>query len=589
MCITDKGIKELRKAIPKTNDYDNPATDTVKWLVRCSSESLNRFTIRGKTMLSRWRAACAAMVCLSVCLFHRSVQGQEPAEEKAPTLELKLLRVLKFEEEPFSFTFSSDGQRFAASSGNSVSVRDTHTWKEVRKFEEKDSYSQVYLSPDGGTLAVRSNGYRDLKLLDVASGKLLRTLQAYTVSVDYAAFSPDGKMIVTAGRDAADGDGSRLKFWDLETGKEVALTAKWRLGGMTPCALSPRGDMLAVCMEFGAVRLLDGKNGKEIRCLMPVDDPALSNPCGLAFSPDGRFLAVGRKARHNLVTVWDVRSGKPLWQLKWPVVQDPRFPPGKEIIPKPKPADPNHPPGNDYLAFTADGRSLVVACCDGTIRVWELSTGGLRYKMEGGGTRFMTTSRGSLLALVKGTQKTHEISVWDYRTPMTSHRPSTPPAVEKIWTSLDTDDAASAFERMRELVSVPKETVALLDQQLRTLEPVEATVLDGLVHDLDDGDFKVRDRALRRLEELGEIAKPVLTKALVGKPSAEARKRIKELLDALDGLPSGNRLRTDRGLEPLEMIGSPEARGVLKRLAGGVPEALRTRQAKAALERLDAN
>ena len=49
----------------------------------------------------------------------------------------------------------------------------------------------------------------------------------------------------------------------------------------------------------------------------------------------------------------------------------------------------------------------------------------------------------------------------------------------------------------------------------------------------------------------------------------------------------GNSLRVlPRFVEVLEMIGSPETRRVLKRLAGGAPEASLTRQAKAALERL---
>ena len=91
------------------------------------------------------------------------------------------------------------------------------------------------------------------------------------------------------------------------------------------------------------------------------------------------------------------------------------------------------------------------------------------------------------------------------------------------------------------------------------------------------------------MEELGEIAKPALTKALAGDPSREARKQMEELLDALDRSLAGDRLRMLRAVEVLEMLGSPEARGVLKRLAGGAPEAFLTRQAKAALERFDAN
>ena len=40
---------------------------------------------------------------------------------------------------------------------------------------------------------------------------------------------------------------------------------------------------------------------------------------------------------------------------------------------------------------------------------------------------------------------------------------------------------------MRDLASLPKDALAVLDKQLPTVDPVKATVLNGLVRDLDDG------------------------------------------------------------------------------------------------------
>lgn len=57
----------------------------------------------------------------------------------------------------------------------------------------------------------------------------------------------------------------------------------------------------------------------------------------------------------------------------------------------------------------------------------------------------------------------------------------------------------------------------------------------------------------------------------------------------LDGPADGGRLRLLRAIEVLECAATPEARRVLKRLAGGEPRALLTREARAALERLDPN
>jgi HEAT repeat protein len=113
--------------------------------------------------------------------------------------------------------------------------------------------------------------------------------------------------------------------------------------------------------------------------------------------------------------------------------------------------------------------------------------------------------------------------------------------------------------------------------------------LAGLLAELDDERFKVRERATRALEKLAETAEPPLKKALAGDPSPEARRRIEGVLDKLkkDRLnPPADRTRLVRAVEVLELIGSAEARQVLNALARGAPEAQITLEAKTALERL---
>ncbi|HTU18889.1 MAG TPA: hypothetical protein VMG10_12590 [Gemmataceae bacterium] len=51
---------------------------------------------------------------------------------------------------------------------------------------------------------------------------------------------------------------------------------------------------------------------------------------------------------------------------------------------------------------------------------------------------------------------------------------------------------------------------------------------------------------------------------------------------------SSEPLRDSRALEVLEQLGTPEARGLLRRLADGAPEARLTREARAVLQRLAA-
>jgi hypothetical protein len=95
-----------------------------------------------------------------------------------------------------------------------------------------------------------------------------------------------------------------------------------------------------------------------------------------------------------------------------------------------------------------------------------------------------------------------------------------------------------------------------------------------------------KGRATRELLAVGEVLLPVLDKALAGQPSSESRRRLEGLRGKLTGTTlQGERLRVFRAVEVLEMLGTPQARQVLRALAGGAPEALVTRNAQAALRR----
>ena len=154
----------------------------------------------------------------------------------------------------------------------------------------------------------------------------------------------------------------------------------------------------------------------------------------------------------------------------------------------------------------------------------------------------------------------------------------------------------------------------------------------ALLEKMDSDNFTERESAFKDLQYLGKYIKSDLEKALKGKPSAEVKKRVERLLEPIVGdsapaaMPAkpvirgnniqirnvnGNvpvwingkqldltpRLIEKRGPSPLwlrvvraavilEHIGTPEARKVLETLAAGESDALPTRAAAEALERL---
>src|SRR5262249_25203490 len=96
-----------------------------------------------------------------------------------------------------------------------------------------------------------------------------------------------------------------------------------------------------------------------------------------------------------------------------------------------------------------------------------------------------------------------------------------------------------------------------------------------------------RQKAMKELASLHEVAEVALEAVLEGKPPAELRLRVQQLLDRVKrGDPPAERLRALRAVEVLEAVGTAEARQVRRALARGEPRDLLTEQAQSALERL---
>jgi hypothetical protein len=189
------------------------------------------------------------------------------------------------------------------------------------------------------------------------------------------------------------------------------------------------------------------------------------------------------------------------------------------------------------------------------------------------------------LATASGNQG--RIRLWDWHDPGLPRRSRlTEKAREELWTACASADAGIGYRAVVTLLAAPRQAVPLLDKRLKRVEPVAAKQLERLVAGLDDSDFEVRQSAFARLAALGDAAEAALRAALARRPSLELHKRITELLAALEH-PSPEQLRGWRGVEVLECLGTAEARRVLHRLAGGAAGAGLTRDAKAALQRLD--
>jgi len=200
----------------------------------------------------------------------------------------------------------------------------------------------IGFSRDGRTL-VTGNFNGTVKLWDVASGRLLRTLDGHTDVVYKGVFSPDEKVIASCSRDG------KIKLWDVATGSELrTLTGHTR--PVKAVAFSPDGKMIASVSNDGSLRLWDVATGVQQRSFIHTTSPDIDDSVySVLFISRGKIIATGNG--DGTISYWELASGKEVKVLK------------------------GHTSGVFSLALSTDGRSFASGSDDHTVRLWDVETG----------------------------------------------------------------------------------------------------------------------------------------------------------------------------------------------------------------------
>jgi WD40 repeat protein/energy-coupling factor transporter ATP-binding protein EcfA2 len=204
-------------------------------------------------------------------------------------------------------------------------------------------------------------------------------------SVRTAAFSPDGRRVVTASDDYS------AQVWDAATGYPVTRRLEHH-GTVNAAVFSPDGTRVITASDDSTARVWDASTGEPVTPPLPHKDAVHA----AAFSPDGTRVVTA--SDDNTARVWDAATGKP-------------------VTPALRHDDAVH-----AAAFSHDGTRVVTASSDRTARIWEAATGNLVTSLEHrGAVRAGVFSPKDSTRVV--TASDHTAQVWDAAT----GTPVTPP------------------------------------------------------------------------------------------------------------------------------------------------------------------
>jgi WD40 repeat protein len=235
--------------------------------------------------------------------------------------------------------------------------------------------TSIAVSGDGGKLATADiegtiKIWADPQKLTRKSAALL-TLKGHQGRINSVRFSIDGKRLASVSGDRT------ARVWDLENAGVAVRPLEYVYGGRT-ARFSPDGQWIA-CTGGNTAALWDGATGRLVRELSGRDKGVVSS---VAFSPDGRLLAVGHggQADVSYVALWDIDSGKELADLD-----------GATDLPGFRTDENTGMVGS--LAFSPDGKHLVAGFgskfllnSSGTptaLKVWDVASRRLIRRLDG--------------------------------------------------------------------------------------------------------------------------------------------------------------------------------------------------------------
>lgn len=367
------------------------------------------------------------------------------------------------------------------------------------------------LSADGRWLLTTGNGLMlwDLNEAPQPQGQRQpRTFHLGPVNLWNAAngLSPDGKTAAVVpmhfGNDMA------VRFFDTATGRQIReIDNDQQIFGL---AFSPDGRLLAVRTQQN-IEVWKADNGEEVRVFSAGANNMPNTSRRLSFSPDGKMLAtLGNEP--DTVHIWEIASGKE--RASVPFGSQPAPQPVGRRAARLRAFVPGNNPNTTpilALAFSADSRLLAVSKQDSAIYLWDIHANRPLPPLTG--------ARGHVIALVFSADGKELIAVdtegtrlsWRLSSLRRNNHIRLAPLDDadfaELWDDLAAPDVFRVYRARRHLIADPKRAVPLLSSHLKPVPAGDKARLEQLVKDLSSANAGTRRKAMTELRtKHGEAA-----------------------------------------------------------------------------------
>ncbi|MGP0066934.1 MAG: WD40 repeat domain-containing protein [Isosphaeraceae bacterium] len=273
-----------------------------------------------------------------------------------------------------------DRQLFATGSDEGVvRIFDAWTGAETCRFESGNrKIGRVIFTRDGKRIAVGiktevGKDVQELKIYDVDSRKELKAIRQSGLNFDDLVFAPDGSTIAAT-------TFSDLHVWVVESGERIPF---WH-AFVDQISYSGDGRTLAGIGRTGRLGVFD----LATRRMVFQFDTDSTNLGTVALAPDGRFLVdnAGLRVLHS----WEIKSRRD------------RF------------AMPDaHTDSVNSILCTPDGKTLITASEDSTIRLWDRATGQQKRVLKHSGNVMMMALSKDGRWLIAPASVFSQVFIWD--------------------------------------------------------------------------------------------------------------------------------------------------------------------------------